>query len=88
MSFLLGYYHFSFTCAISNGFRRPLMVVNSGLHLGFCNGNQWENKIDLIESLCTANFADRDHFLSEGYLFHKCPMMSFMYMMDLSNLED
>lgn len=77
MSLLLGYYHFSFTCAISKGFRRPLMVVNSRMHLGFCNGNQWENKIDLIESLCTANFADRGHFLSEGYLFHKCPMMSF-----------
>lgn len=59
------------------------MGFNSRMHLRFYNGNQWEDKIDLIENLCTSNFADSDHSLSEGYLFHKCPMMSF-YVYDRS----
>lgn len=55
------YYHFSFKYAISKGFITHLMGFNSKAHLRFYNGNQWENRIDLIESLCAANFADSDH---------------------------
>lgn len=55
------YYHFSFKSAIAKGLGMQLMGFNSRMHFGFRNGNQWENKIDLMESLCTANFADNDH---------------------------
>lgn len=57
-----------FSCkhAISKGFGTRLMGFTSRMHLRFCNGNQWENKIDLIESLCTSNFADSDHSFKSG----------------------
>lgn len=42
------------------------MELNSRMNLWFCNGNQWENKIDLLESLCIANFADIEHSFKWG----------------------
>lgn len=61
------------------GLVHKLMGFCPTMHLRFDHGNQWENKIDLIASLCTADFADSDRGFKRGTPILQVTNDEFLY---------